>query len=167
MTLLSICGWIDKTGWGEGPWTNEMDLWWWTDDDTGLDCVIVRHPDHGHLRGYVGVPEGHPLYKTNPDGVEVAVTRQEISCAGSLLPQDAREHLPADGRLLWWFGIAFAGAWDIQPGRRARQIKAGYIPTARELLNHTYADPDRAKNEVEQLAAAITLGASLHRKGAL
>jgi hypothetical protein len=33
----------DKSYWGEGPWQHEPDKMQWTDDDTGLPCLIVRN----------------------------------------------------------------------------------------------------------------------------
>lgn len=51
----------EKAAWGPGPWVGEVDKAQWVDAATGLDCLIVRGP-MGSLCGYVGVPEGHPLY---------------------------------------------------------------------------------------------------------
>lgn len=48
---------------GPGPWQNEPDKVQWVDWETGLDCLIKRHPSGGHLCGYVGVPAGHPLHQ--------------------------------------------------------------------------------------------------------
>jgi hypothetical protein len=57
-------GTIDKSTWAEGPWIEEPDKVQWIDQPTGLDCLIVRSLTTGGLCGYVGVPEGHPLYET-------------------------------------------------------------------------------------------------------
>ena len=46
----------------EGVWQEEPDYQHWVDEDTGLDCLIVRHPSSGHLCGYVGVPKDHSLF---------------------------------------------------------------------------------------------------------
>lgn len=51
----------DKESWGVGPWTDEPDKVSWVDEETGLDCMIVRNYG-GALCGYVGVPETHPLF---------------------------------------------------------------------------------------------------------
>ena len=45
-----------------GPWDNEPDKIQWVDETTGLDCLMVRNW-WGSWCGYVGVPEGHPLYE--------------------------------------------------------------------------------------------------------
>ena len=52
----------DKGDWGPGPWQDEPDKAQWVDEDTGMDCLLVRNRS-GALCGYVAVPEGHPLYR--------------------------------------------------------------------------------------------------------
>ena len=52
---------MNKEGWGDGPWQEEPDKLQWTDAETGLPCLIVRN-GVGALCGYVGVSEGHPLF---------------------------------------------------------------------------------------------------------
>lgn len=52
---------LDKTGWGVGPWVSEPDKVQFTDPATGLPCLIVRNR-LGALCGYVGVAPGHPAY---------------------------------------------------------------------------------------------------------
>lgn len=60
---------FDKLGWGAGPWVTEPDWALWTDEATGLRCMIRRayRPVHdggtGALCGYVEVPVGHPWHK--------------------------------------------------------------------------------------------------------
>lgn len=53
---------VDKSSWPAGPWIEEPDKKQWQDAATGLPCLIVRHPRHGNLCGYVGVPQSHPLH---------------------------------------------------------------------------------------------------------
>ena len=52
-----IC--TQKPRWPSGPWHNEPDLGEFK--VAGLRCAIIRHPELGHLCGYVHVPRGHPL----------------------------------------------------------------------------------------------------------
>jgi len=54
---------IDKSTWGEGPWTIEPDKIVWTDESTGLPCMVRRNERVGHLCGYVAIAEGHPLFE--------------------------------------------------------------------------------------------------------
>ena len=49
----------------EGIWQDEPDYQYWVDKETGLDCLIVRQPNSGHLCGYVGVSKDHPLFGVN------------------------------------------------------------------------------------------------------
>jgi hypothetical protein len=51
-----------KMEWPAGPWLEEPDKIQWIDEATGLDCLIVRQSESGHLCGYAGVPPGHPLH---------------------------------------------------------------------------------------------------------
>lgn len=53
---------IDKSSWARGPWDSEPDKMQFTDEATGLPCLVVRGPA-GALCGYVGVSKGHPLYE--------------------------------------------------------------------------------------------------------
>lgn len=43
-----------------GPWEHEQDEYEWIDEDTSLKCVVLRHPQMGHLSYYVVLPDGHP-----------------------------------------------------------------------------------------------------------
>ena len=54
----------DKSGWEQGAWQDEPDKVQWIDEETGLDCLIVRNPG-GALCGYVGVAEGHSLFEVS------------------------------------------------------------------------------------------------------
>jgi hypothetical protein len=44
-----------------GPWDDEPDELWWTDEKSGYDCHVCRN-HRGALCGYVRIPEGHPLH---------------------------------------------------------------------------------------------------------
>jgi hypothetical protein len=64
----------DKSGWGSGPWQDEPDKLQWTDEATGLPCLIKRNTHvTGALCGYVGVAEGHPDFQKDYDDVDVDV----------------------------------------------------------------------------------------------
>lgn len=52
----------DKSKWARGEWDSEPDKVQFEDRETGLPCLIVRTLHSGHLCGYVGVAEGHPLF---------------------------------------------------------------------------------------------------------
>lgn len=128
--------WADKADWGEGPWQEEYDKLQWVDEATGLDCLAVRQIDCGHLCGYVGVPEGHPVY-----GLDTMTAREPLvpDGAGGLVPLDVHGgitavtacragpecgavcHVPRPGRPddIVWVGFDCAHAWDIRPAEDA------------------------------------------------
>jgi hypothetical protein len=64
---------VNKSKWSRGPWDNEPDKVQYTDPDTGLPCLIVRHPTCGQLCGYVGITEGHPDFEKDYDSVAAEV----------------------------------------------------------------------------------------------
>lgn len=51
----------DKSKWHRGEWTLEPDEKHWTDEATGMRCVVLRGPV-GAWCGYVGVQHDHPAY---------------------------------------------------------------------------------------------------------
>jgi hypothetical protein len=55
---------IDRRVWIPGPWDDEGDYGRWVNPETGYTIIVKRIPN-GVLCGYVGVPDGHPLYKTD------------------------------------------------------------------------------------------------------
>jgi len=126
---------IDKSDWGDGPWQAEPDKQQWIDEATDLDCLLVRNPWSGHLCGYVGVPEGHPLFglhytdaddhaEPDEDGFREFKVHGGLTFAG--LCQEGGEeagicHVPAPGRpdRIHWFGFDAMHAWDIGPATEA------------------------------------------------
>lgn len=47
-----------QSTWPDGPWDTEPDHEEF--EAHGVKCEVKRHPEAGHLCGYVTVPEGHP-----------------------------------------------------------------------------------------------------------
>lgn len=113
---------IDKTGWGEGPWTWEPDKVQLADEATGLPCLIRRSPSAGSLCGYVGVPEGHPWH-----GLDYG----EI---------DAEVH----------GGLTFAGACDGDEADGICHKPDAVVPSV--LGGGVYRDLDYVRREVASLA---------------
>lgn len=125
---------IDKTTWGDGPWMREPDKDQWTDDATGLPCLIKRSPVSGALCGYVGVPEGHPWHGKDFMDVDADV-HGGLTYAG--LCQDGPEaeticHVPAPGEPepLYWLGFDCAHVMDVSPGMCADLAAMGIRPPA-------------------------------------
>ena len=120
---------VDKTGWGDGPWQAEPDKLQWPDETTGLACLIVRNPRGGHLCGYVGVPKGHPAYQHHYD--DVTIPGQEYGpevhggltfASGCETDEAERAHgichivEPGEPDNVWWLGFDCAHAGDRSPG---------------------------------------------------
>jgi len=54
---ISIMKKIDKSEWPDGPWKDEPDFDAWIDEETGYECLILRHPQNsGGFNGYVFTP---------------------------------------------------------------------------------------------------------------
>lgn len=148
---------IDKTTWGDGPWQDEPDKVTWIDPATGLSCMIRRSPGiTGALCGYVGVPEGHPLYGASyqePDlDVHGGLTYSD-KCDGD--EQHGVCHVPEPGQTgeVWWFGFDCAHIMDLMPAMAAREVERGWASTG-----GTYRTVDYVRAEVESLAAQIAKG---------
>lgn len=112
----------DKTDWPlEGEWNDEPDKAQWIHNN--LDCLIVRGPS-GALCGYVGVPEGHPLFGLDYDSQKL----YHIDCHGGLTfadrcqPNTDGDHRGichaeegAANKVVWWLGFDCAHSGDLSP----------------------------------------------------
>lgn len=92
---------VDKSAWGSGPWQDEPDKAMWTDEATGLACLILRN-ETGALCGYVGVHVGHPWY---------GVDRWEIRSHGA----HGGVNFSRERQRLWWLGFDCSHAFDLSP----------------------------------------------------
>src|SRR5207247_1696575 len=115
----------DRSGWGEGPWDDEPDKVQWIDEATGLDCLAVRHPEHGNWCGYVGVAPGHPLHGAPYDEVYADVhggLTFSDACQEHENPAQGVCHVPFGDRPadVWWLGFDCAHHMDLAPGLQAR-----------------------------------------------
>jgi hypothetical protein len=156
---------VEKSGWGEGPWSSEPDKLQWIDAVTGLDCLIVRGP-RGALCGYVGVPPEHPWHRVHYSGspeVGIALERQisvqegltySDSCQVGVPESEAICHTPAAGRPenVWWFGSNCAGLSDYVPLEdREREPHV----RDRERCGPAYRTVDYVKSECANLARQL------------
>lgn len=141
---------VDKSDWGHGPWMAEPDKANWIDEESGLDCMIVRGPT-GALCGYVGVPAEHPHYEDDdyfniPVNVHGGVSFLDHCAEG----EDKEEGIchpeeSAANRDVWWVGFDCAHAYDKMPGRE----NAFYLDDA------IYRTFDYVKDEVTHLARQL------------
>jgi hypothetical protein len=144
----------DKSTWGDGEWMSEPDKMQWTDEATGLPCLIVRGPS-GALCGYVGVSSSHPAFEKDFSDVDV-------SCHGGLTFADKCSgtehgicHKVEDGEddNVWWLGFDCYHGCDIGPGAEARYRAKGI----RSLHDSDakYRTVDYVKREVTRLAEQL------------
>lgn len=116
---------IDKAKWGDGPWQSEPDKRQWKDAATGLPCLIVRGPA-GALCGYVGVHEGHPLFKNGYSDIDPDIDVHGGLTFAKMCPPEPVEaedicHVagPGEPEHAWWFGFDCAHSGDYSPRSHA------------------------------------------------
>jgi len=156
----------DKSQWPDGPWQHEPDYAFWDDETTGLRCVIRRGP-MGSLNGYVGVPEGHPLWDKSYDPPEDAYSMSENARWWNIVVHKKHEYrlhdIQVHGGLtyagpvykgnsdgLHYFGFDTAHAYDLNP-----KIDRG-------MPGMVYRNWAYVKGQVEQLA--LQLGKMHHEQ---
>lgn len=89
---------IDKSGWDIGEWTTEPNVIRWKDKDTGLPCLITRHPMFGHLCGYVGVTKDHSWFQDSYNKHWDVEVHGGLTFSEFLKDEDESPDV-------WWFGF--------------------------------------------------------------
>ena len=79
----------------------------------GLDCLIVRHPEMGHLCGYVAVGEGHPCYSRGYDYLPYDDLFPVSVHGGLTYSREGDGEYQPKG--YWWLGFDCAHFNDIIP----------------------------------------------------
>lgn len=167
---------VDKSGWGPGPWEGEPDKMQWPDSETGLPCLIVRGPS-GALCGYVGVVEGHPFFgrgystcaaktKCSDDSwcehapSAVLEVHGGITFADPCQPHGEGEegrgicHVPGPGEpdRVWWLGFDCAHSGDLCPSYMGDVIAAMGLMTGGMSF---YRDLAYVKQQTSRLARQL------------
>lgn len=114
----------DRAGWDAGPWDGEPDKAQWTDEATGLPCLIVRNR-MGALCGYVGVPAAHPWHgkdysdrvpesqqSQEPIGNEARMSPIAMLCAAASA-DDQPGTVPIDCAIVVHGGLTYADRCDV------------------------------------------------------
>lgn len=150
-----------------GPWWDEPDKIQWVDEETDLDCLILRN-HFGALCGYVGVPKSHPWHGDpyqdhdwSEDGQNTVNVHGGLTFTGSCM-EEAPEgygvcHIPEPGRPddVWWFGFDCGHAFDLSPGTLGWEIANGFLHRVDGLPEDTYRDVAYVKTEVAHLARQL------------
>lgn len=156
----------DDRPWPDGPWMQEPDRIVWTDDETGLDCMVRRHDKSGHLCGYVAVRRSHPAYGLDyyqwSETDDLSPTQRalnDVTVHGGLTYADACDgdpvrgicHIPAPGDSddVWWFGFDCAHYMDRQPGH------VDYAHLLPRDGGEVYRTVDYVRSECISLAAQL------------
>jgi hypothetical protein len=137
---------------GKGPWKHEAEKISWTDQASGMRCIILRD-DEGTLGGYVALEQNHPLYgfsaQAIPEGLGITVhggiTYAEACDEDG--PEDERichPHAVADP--LWWVGFTCDHDYDLTPGER---------PTLAAENGQAYRDEAYVYRQTVGLAAQL------------
>lgn len=169
---------VDKTAWGVGPWQGEPDKRQWTDEATGMPCLIVRNPG-GALCGYVGVSMDHPAHGLNYNAysyddaghaiptslIEDAVNDIEVHggltfAAGCGHGDDESVgicHIPAAGEPddVWWFGFDCLHSGDVGPAYAARERAQGWEHVDPPWGRDKYRDVAYVTAECARLAVQL------------
>ena len=150
---------IDKSGWTDGPWHAEPDKKQFTDEATGLPCLIVRN-GAGNLCGYVGVSEGHPLFQLDYDaayGYDVDVdVHGGLTYANFCVEVGDIEHRichlvePGENDRVWWLGFDTSHAGDLAPAYQHH-----FDATYRLRDYETYKDLAYVEAQCAHLAAQL------------
>ena len=140
---------VPKSEWKDGPWKNEPDKAHWIDENTGLDCLIVRGPS-GALCGYVGVPEDHKYYEVDYQEVPVDIHGGLTFSNKCANVEDTTKHVchpieDAANHPVWWLGFDCAHLYDITPNRDEYFIE----------YEATYKTFNYVKMETEYLARQL------------
>lgn len=139
----------------DGPWNEEPDKVQWVDDETNLDCLIVRSHG-GHLCGYVGVPPGHPWYDVDYGNIEPHPRiHGGLTYSNRCLEDEAEPticHVPLPGRPdnVWWIGFDCAHVGDLSP----RLLDPNHM-----WSHETYKDVAYVEREVTDLARQVKAAA--------
>jgi hypothetical protein len=167
----------DKSGWPGGPWFAEPDVIAWTDEETGLPCVIARNRSYGFLCGYAGVRPGHPLHGQPAEAVTMIGHNGPVEWAGGELPNLHGAHaagVPAATEVTalvgdaWWFGCAAHGYDDFKPAGQVtiefdlpgEYRTTGYMAFVCQLMARQAAGQDL---ETALVALAPVLAAEMAR----
>lgn len=160
MDTIAYTNLVDKSSWGEGPWTSEPDKLQWPDPATNFPCLIVRGPV-GALCGYVGVSPDHPLYGKpyNAPEVQEVQIHGGLTFAGGCQPPHSSAHFichvptPGEPDDVWWFGFDCAHCGDGVPVFTLIDSRIGLWEASREVS--TYRTLSYVQTEVTSLAAQL------------
>jgi hypothetical protein len=149
---------VDKSAWGPGLWQDEPDKKQWTDQATGLPCLLKRNRA-GALCGYVGMSEGHPWHGKDWTEVEpFPEVHGGLTYAAPCMEDgdQARTicHIPEPGEPdnVWWLGFDCAHSGDLCPAY-AHHLVPRFQDTYKPMA---YVEAECAELAQQAIAAATS-----------
>jgi hypothetical protein len=112
----------------------------------------------GHFCGYVGVPEGHPLF--GKSGENELEAHGGLTFGGGFCSDEDESHSichkpgPGEPDHVWWVGFDCAHANDLSPGLQAT-LRDVLPECRRELYGDTYRDLAYVQEQCRQLAEQL------------
>jgi hypothetical protein len=139
---------------GPGPWENEPDKVQYYDSEFDFTCLIVRN-HMGSLCGYVGIPEGHPLYGKDYSSFPFIEVHGGITYSDFCQKSGHICHIPFPGEPdnVWWVGFDCSHAWDVVPQLQKTLNDFGRPELLRDGF---YKDIDYVKNEIKDLCRQLS-----------
>lgn len=152
----------EMANWEDGPWKTEPDKAHWIDEETGLDCLIVRN-HMGALCGYVGLPSEHDLYGKHYRAVHEL--HNDIDVHGDLTFSDGCQPNKSEStgichsgnvahNNVWWLGFDTAHAYDFCPSMTESRAFASVRDAFSDMK---YRDFEYVQLEVKKLAKQLQL----------
>lgn len=150
---------VDRTGWPEGPWDNELDYFEFDHFiptagrpygvAVGYRCCCKRSR-LGAWCGYVRVDVGHPLYgKSNRYSDNRDDRFDEFDVHGGVTHAEMESELKEE----FWIGFDCAHGGDLSPGMHAARAK--YSPAIPIMPGDVYRDAGYAEVETRKLAEQL------------
>lgn len=147
---------MDRSEWGPGPWDEEPDKISWTDEETGLPCLLVRNQMSAWC-GYVAVEPGHPLHGKDYEVASDLHVHGGLTFS-SFCQEDGDEnhsicHIPEPGKpdRVYWFGFDAAHAHDLVPSYTRFWQQLGYNSDR----HFSYRTAAYMRTECERLARQL------------
>jgi len=116
-------------------------------EHAGLKCLILRHPEIGHLCGYVAVPKGHLCYGRDYDHLPYDDIFPIQVHGGLTWSKSGNEESWPEG--YWWLGFDCGHAWDLAP------YMLDLFPDTPIGRHGTYRNLQYVREETENLAGQI------------
>ena len=102
---------VDRTGWPEGPWSQEPDRFEFK--HAGFQCLLNRNRI-GCWCGYCALPSGHPWHGKDYSDIEVDV-HGGLTYAGFCQGDICHVPLPGESDNVWWQGFDLCHGGDLVP----------------------------------------------------